>query len=309
MGLKRIKKSIRTKLLRYGKRGERLGFYGEFGFFLVNWLPYLYFIKKSGHFLKTVGPVGSSPFYYFSDDHLELDCPYPVTCLGSSECNDYIQKRIAEILLSPMGSYCPGLSYEGLAFQSNKIHSVNPDLNYIAPSILSSADRPLFDELNGQDYVVISNKGFINWGTDFGNYFNLEEIDKLIDLITGAGFKVVFNYYGDNDGQDVVAKLAATQVKTDVSLGLFNAQDRYSIDKSKRNQEQIYLLMHSKLIISAQGGGSYLASMFGRPNYIIQRAGDDYNNISLLANLYGSRVKMFYYIDSLVDAVRDCLLK
>jgi len=68
----------------------RFCFMGEFGYELVSWLPYLLFLKrKLGIPIRTMGRVGSSVFYYFSDDHIELDIP-PGDCWGELDLYDRI---------------------------------------------------------------------------------------------------------------------------------------------------------------------------------------------------------------------------
>lgn len=302
--LKSIRTKIRSKISTVGKSGERLGFYGEFGFFLVNWLPYLNYIKQQGIHLKTVGPVGSAPFYYFSDDHIELDCPHSAVSFGTKKGNAYIQTKIDEILVAPCKSHSPNVSYHDIKFLCNKTHATPNRKNYCPPKIGGNDPSiAIFPELKPDTYVVISNKTYVNWGIDMENYFKADEVERLIDLITSYNLHVVFNNYGDNDANDLTAEKAANKINANQKKGIYSAQEAYSTDRTVKNEQQIALLKNAKFLVSVQGGGSYLASIFGKPNYVLQRAGMDYNNLKTLSENYNTKLRMFYHVDNLLETI------
>ena len=65
---------VLTEINKPLKSIPRFAFVGEFGYAYFGYLPYLNYLASVKNLsIRTIGTKGSSPFYYFSDDHLEID--------------------------------------------------------------------------------------------------------------------------------------------------------------------------------------------------------------------------------------------
>jgi hypothetical protein len=295
-----FKKIIEDKIATIGKKNIRFGFFGEYGFLLVNWLPFLIFIKSQGFYIKTAGLPGSRPLYFFSDDHLEFSPPFQPKSFGSRKANLWVQKKISELLISPAGTYSPEISYKGISFESNKVHTIPNFKNYM-PIIFPHEDNSLFSDVAEYPYVVITNKTYINWNRDTGNYFTSEEVTQLIILLNSLGMKVVFNNFGYNDG-DIDASKACVSIEN--KSNQINASDRYSMDVGIRNKQQIALFQNALFLVSVQGGPSYLSCLFGKKNFVLQRAGNDFVNLMTLSAVYNSPVRAYYHFDQMIADIK-----
>lgn len=47
-------------------------YFGELGYELVLYTPYIHYLHKLGKLARTIGPPGSGAFNYFSANHTEL---------------------------------------------------------------------------------------------------------------------------------------------------------------------------------------------------------------------------------------------
>ncbi|MEN9394980.1 MAG: hypothetical protein RL362_1201, partial [Bacteroidota bacterium] len=111
MIIRKFKNLIYSKSIRNEKiinidnyREFRFAFFGELGYGLICFFPFLYYVtKREGIKLKTIGLKGSVPFFDdFSCDHIELDIQQG-DCWGSRELfwNFKLRKSCSEYLIFP----------------------------------------------------------------------------------------------------------------------------------------------------------------------------------------------------------------
>ena len=276
---------------------HRFCFMGEFGYEMVSWIPYLLFLRqKFGTPLRTMGRVGSSVFYYFSDDHIELTEP-PGDCWGDIE----LYRRIAlahpdEELIHPgpepvnrrnivIGN-CDWRNRD-IHARIDTTHYVTPDYSFIRPP--HQPERPT---------AVINNKYFIQWPSTFAEPINFLDRDSLIELsnlLVERGYDVIYNHY--------VEKTALDKHGIIDDHGIFGAGQAHTHDLREdyarctsvldRNRLQLATYNAADLVIGPQGGNLYLPAICRRKLFILMRAGN-YIDYRELGRVYGIDVEAFY---------------
>jgi hypothetical protein len=274
----------------------RFCFLGEFGYEMVSWLPYLLFLKEDvGIRMRTIGRPGSRVFYYFSDEHIELDPSYVGPVWG--ELASY--KRVAQLFPDDIIVH-PGkdpvnrryIAIGGYEWRNKNIHARIDETHYRKPDY---SFVPAFSPLPDKQIVVINNKCIRQWHYETPvNYFDRWALECLRDLLVKKGYGVVYNHFVELTTHDEYFEID--------DRGIFG-RDRNSYDMrelyascadvAERNKLQIGLYNACSLVIGPQGGNVYLPVICRRPVFVLMRAGE-YIDYLELARLYGVDIEVFY---------------
>lgn len=275
----------------------RFCFMGEFGYEMVSWIPYLLFLKQTlGIPLRTMGRTGSSIFYGFSDDHIELNIP-PGDCWGELPLYERIASahpRERLVHPGPEAINRRTIVVGGYDWRNRDIHGwidtthYQPiDLSFVAP-IARQSNRPL---------AVINNKYFVQWPSLFKSPINFLDRPTLIeirDLLTSRGYDVVYNHYVEKTAYDVHGQINDTDLftKTPGARDL-RAEYEKCANVAERNRLQLATYNAADLVIGPQGGNLYLPAICGKDIYLLMRVGN-YLDYPELGRIYGGNVEMFY---------------
>lgn len=276
---------------------SRFCFMGEFGYEVVSWMPYLLFLKqKLGIRIRTMGRPGSSIFYYFSDDHIELG-DKPGDCWGETTLYDGIATKFPDeqlIFPGPEPINQRRISVDGCDWRNRDIHRKIDTthyalLDYKHVQSLSPKRRPT---------VVINNKYFLQWPALYSEPVNFIDRDSLValnELFTLRGYDVIYNHFVESTVHD--KHLAIDD--TGIFANDLRAQYAHCRSVEDRNRLQLSVYNSADLIIGPQGGNIYLPAVCRKPLYIVQRAGQ-FMDYPELARVYGVDLQMFYEARHLV---------
>ncbi len=253
----------------------------EFGPELKYYLPYAYWHHLNGTLGRTVSFAGTSPFYFFSPDHVErpgerkyfLDPNIP----NSEDHNfSYTYRRWAQVPLKE--TYRNVLNF---GFDPQK---------------------PL---------VIISNKYNREWEGYPVNFLSREILGRIIERLA-PHYTIIYNRPGDslivvdrNEVQELNEKVFLKERFPEV---LF-AEEIFA-QKSQEvtgfNHLQLCLYAQCERFISVQGGNSVLASYFGGTNLVYQRQGNEifFGELNTIyPRLAGTACRGFSDYESLLQAV------
>lgn len=273
----------------------RFCFLGEFGYEMISWVPYIIFLKERlGIRVRTIGRLGSSIFYYFSDEHTEVDASYIGGVWGDPASYARVAQRFAyDILVFPGKDLVNRrhITIEGYEWTNKNIHARINERNYIKPDY--SFISP-FSPVPRRQIVIINNKYIREWPGNPVNFFDRPSLVFLRDLLVGKGYGVVYNHFVELTAVDQYSKLDDEGVfgKDDYT---YDMQEFYAscTNVGERNRTQLALYNASKLVIGPQGGNLYLPAICRRPLYVLMREGDYIDHLEL-KRLYDIPVEVFY---------------
>jgi len=263
----------------------RFGFFGEFGFGLALWLPYLNYLKSRGlKPIKTCGPVGSRPFYYFSDDHVELPVP-TLNGWGDEKILLKVRKQINERLVCPSSGVERSLRVDAEQWLSNHLERRSPMVNY---SPLSFDCNPL-TELPRR-YCVVCVKDYYNWAnTEIRNFYNAEDVGRIAETCAKHGIYCVLNHFPEQ--RDKFNIYTDAEIVTEDIKKLPNVIDLADVYATShkadiRNGVQLRALRHAQVVFASQGGNGILALTVAPVSAILMRGGFDYPTLDFLRTAY-----------------------
>jgi hypothetical protein len=287
-------------------------FLGEFGYEMISWIPYLLFLKKTlGFKLRTISRPGSRIFYYFSDEHREIDSSLVGDMWGASTSYIKLAKEQPDSLLVFPGQQSVNekrIVIGGYAWTNPNIHGVISLENYEVPDY--SFIRPE-SPIKKRPFVVINNKYVRQWPSEYDspiNFFDLSTIARLRDLFLDAGFGVVYNHFVEPTSSDEYWDLK----DRDVMTGIADAYDMravYSVikDKNELNRLQCSLYNAAAFVVGPQGGNLYLPALCRRDLIILMKAGV-YRDYQQFERIFGIHVETFYEQRHLIHWLKTVLL-
>lgn len=274
-------------------------FFGEFGYGLTTWLPFLNQVSiNTGIKLKTCGLNGSSVFFSnFSDNHTEISIK-SLNMMGNDRGHGEIyqvyrsvRKRFPkEKIIFPT----VGITINGTEWKNTSLH-MNFDFrcgNFINLPPLPSQDN--CTEPNGRKKVVINIKDYHNWGNDaIRNYYTEEDLLKIVRRHSEDD---IFINYPSLPRED--SSSGYFRVNLPKAPNIVQASSIYKNCKTigDINKTQIQLLASSDLIYATQGGNAILSILCGKKINIIMRGGFDYPDFTYLEKKLVKTVKIFYEI-------------
>lgn len=277
-------------------------FVGEFGNEMASWIPYLLFLKKKLKIkINTIGRPGSRIFYYFSDNHIEVNPEDIGYVWGEKSVYQQLEKRFPRLrLIYPYGDQMTcqrEITVGGYSWMNRNIHKPIIKKNYSPPNY--SSVRVELPFVTKKPIVIINNKYYVESSLFPTNYYNPNELTKLRDLFHRHGFFVVYNRFIEKTGVDEHLNLndsAIFSVKNTFDMTNFY---NYESDPENRNLVQISLFNSAKYIIGVQGGNIYIPAILGKEIYMLMRQGE-YIDYKELEKLYHATINTFYEPDQLL---------
>lgn len=275
----------------------RFGFFGEFGYGLIGWQPYLNFLADQNIPIKSMGLTGSTPFWNFSQDHIEVDLPQgdgwgePKISLNAMK---YLSKK--EILVVPDSFSYRLINVSGHQWVSNSLHKSISNQNYLPLNLRN--EKKL--DLCGECYAVVNVKNYFNWGlTDIPNFYLDHEYEKIYEFCSAQGMLLVLNRFpsaSENSSTYFEESYIDTLAGRD---NVVDMAEHYSkVDtQASRNLMQISLLQNAKHVFATQGGNAVLTLICSPDITILMRGGHDYPDYVSLSRLYGRKCEIIYEID------------
>lgn len=285
-------------------------FAGEFGFEIVSWIPYLLFLKKKlGITLRTISRPGSNVFYYFSDEHHELESTDIDFIWGDPDKYKEIEKRFSgKRLVYPYGSKLTiskqEISVEGYKWENKDIHAVISERNYLKPSYSHVKDTLPF--VTSRPIVVINNKYVLESGLKPINFYSRDDLVTFKNFLISRGYFVVYNRFIEKTAVDKFLPLR----DKDIFIGenCFDMRKYYLKVKAleQRNRTQISLFNWAAFVLAVQGGNVYLPAVCGKDIFLLMRMGV-YLDYQELSRLYKFNLEAFYEPRHLLSFLKNYL--
>ena len=276
-------------------------FFGEFGYSLLAWIPYLKFLKeKTPHRIHTHGGNGSTSFYNFSDSHKEHDSKYYEHTHGNLNKYIKLEKKVGKKLIFPSNQTQRVIRINGFEWENKKDRS---DIKTNTYSPLSHATHPLPNEIS-KPFVVVNNKNYYNWGNSaIVNFFKNIELYKIAEQLNSTGLTLIYNEFPD--GLDEENQYVDNLVDFKDCSNVFDLRETYKniTDPNERNRLQLSLYQNSKFVIAVQGGNAVLPLTCKKDTYILMRGGFDYPFYKSLEKIYGCQSECFYEPEHLIQHI------
>lgn len=277
------------------------GFFGELGYGLVQYFPFLNFLSsRLERPIVTASVQGSTPFFNFSANHIELDVVPQGAYLG--QIDDIV--RASQALEQGLELYAPhrrlGNVYlpqiparwePSMIERSNLDFSAYKNLEYGLNEVVEIDS--ILDEL--EPYVVVSLKRHFNWGNpDIPKFYSPEEVSRIVEVANGRGFHVLLNQF-----PAPIEETSTSASQFDFSIvedlpGVTNLAEIYSDNLSTNNTWQMRLLRRASHVFASQGGGGYLASICNPSVTILMRGGLDWPLFQSVFKRYESSGELIY---------------
>jgi SepF-like predicted cell division protein (DUF552 family) len=210
----------------------------EFGYELISVIPYAYYHRSK---LKgTVSGNDSAPLYYFSPDHKINTEERKFENIKHVKCpNTWIHK--------------PYLDKKQFKIPPYKEHFANDEFKF------------------EKETVVICNRANIEWNYKMINYFDVDTLRQLFDLLKDQYQIVYINVEGRRELYDGIEP---------ESIGDFELLKEYpevinfhDLIKDSWNETQLKVFANCEKFITMNGGHSILASYFGGENIVMSKPG------------------------------------
>uniref|UniRef100_A0A061SKD3 Uncharacterized protein n=1 Tax=Tetraselmis sp. GSL018 TaxID=582737 RepID=A0A061SKD3_9CHLO len=229
-----------------------VAYYGEFGYELILHLPYAYYLQHEGWVVKSFGPTGTRPLYYFSSEHVEHGSKRFVC--GGSPAHSNLHPNL---------------------FNFSQWRA--PPFSEVYRHLETVYDKPL---------LMIHNKYTEEWGGPPANFIDASTLNTLLRLLTDR-YKVIYVRPGIYKTADIVddgqiehmnrhigALDDISVLKAHPSVSVF--QDLLkSTPHTSWNELQMRLHANCRHKISVQGGSSILSSFFPGINLIYAVKGSE----------------------------------
>ena len=272
-------------------------FFGEFGYGLTTWLPFLNQVSQETNIkMVTCGLNGSTPFFSnFSLHHTELAIK-SLDEMGNSAVNgeihlvyDELRKRFpTQKIIFPT----PGITINGRTWLNTNLHiRFNPscgDFSHLPPL----PPAPEKEASNTPRRIVINIKDYHNWQNDaIQNYYTE---DDLIRIVEHHQEDEIFLNYPSLPKED--SSSGYFTVKLPQGLNIHSSYSIYDGCESigDINKKQIELLASADVVYATQGGNAILSLLCAKEIKIIMRGGFDYPDFTYLGKKLNKKVDIFF---------------
>ncbi|MHA1696175.1 MAG: hypothetical protein ACTSUG_12970 [Candidatus Helarchaeota archaeon] len=224
----------------------------EFGYELIQAIPWAYWLHQRGELEKTISCIDTSPLYYFSPIHEEK---YPKRNETVSLINNY--------------------------FPIKNIHVHNLDKSKWTP--------PPYKEIYQNDQfkwnkptLVIANKYTIEWNEPPKNFYSIKMIKALLKYLT-PNYQVIYNRAEHKTEESIVYNLKEKNIIRNEFSDVILFEDLLKNNSIGYNLLQLKVFSNCDYFITIQGGSSIISSFFAKYNFIYAIAGNEikvnsYNN-------------------------------
>ncbi len=282
----------------------RFGFFGELGYGLLSFLPYLnYLVNMQNRYVETFGPVGSAPFFYFSKRHTELDI-VSVPGWGNREVGKRLMAYAEDqpIFVPRAIKPCGVFAEKELSWEIGDLGSFSGQWNYLnleldPPVELSIQAKQLLQS----EFCILNLKRYFNWGNrEIPNFYSVDEILKLADFCLDHQMLLLVNDH--NPG------IQASEIPIDSTPFAKLAEMRENIvllsEILSENQEleirtaiQLFFLGRAQRVFATQGGNGILSIICNRNVTLLMRGGFDWPDCVSTARRYGTNLEVLYEIN------------
>lgn len=217
----------------------------EFGYELLSVLPFAYHLHTKGLLKDTSSGFDTSPFYYFSPNHTEID--------GARSFENVKALKEAK-------------------FPNIDIHQSELDWSCFVPPPLKKqyADKAI---RFSKETVVVFNRRNAEWGGDPVNFIGHETVKSIIKLLSGK-YQIVYVDTSDFDSryedhapfirEEIQEKIGGADIVT-----LRDLQKEYP--HLSINELQLRVYAGASKFISSNGGLGILSAYFGGENIIFSK--------------------------------------
>ena len=262
----------------------------EFGYELIGIIPTAYYHHLQGNLEETESGQGSSPLYYFSKKHKEKKTPR--SWYNTSECITEQQGLIPNISIHRYF-----LDLKEFAIPPYKKQYANKTYKYKKPT------------------VCICNRYNEEWGMPPINYFSLECLSELINILEEKYQVVYFGVDLPEKLQDNAHSLKLGDYEH-IKKKHKNVIIFQDIHKGSWNETMLKVFSNCEHYITMNGGYSILASYFGGKNIIYSKKGSSQTkeiDIGSFQRWYGEfGDSQIVYVDnykSLIKKVKDLYIE
>ncbi len=254
----------------------------EFGYELIGAIPYAYYLFKNFQLEKTISAPLSEPLYYFSPNH-EINPERR----GDEGVQKYINSGIPNARI-----HKPFLDTRQFIPPPYKQHFKNDTYKW---------SKPTFCICNRYNY---------EWGMNPINYFSLEMLEKMFNLLKDTFQIVYFGVDIIDDIQDDAHSLSLGDTdlcKKYPDVILF--QDLLKESGLSWNELMLKVFSNCENFITMNGGYSIMASYFGGTNIIYckqsSEIGPNSSNFSWY-NLFGnSNIILTRTYEDVIDKIKE----
>jgi hypothetical protein len=269
-------------------------FLGEFGYELISWIPYIYFLKKSNNFkIHTIGRPGSGIFYSFSDSHTEIGSEF----IGDSWGDKILYKKVSKKLNIKKMIHPTNNKTEKQVIKINNSEWTNKNIhknislkNYNAIDFLDSNLELPFNHKD-KKIIVINNKYNKEWGSDPVNFFSRKNLISLKNELLKRNYYVVYNTFYEPTTSDIYLDLKDKDIFNNSDC--FDMREYYNTARNlDKNLMQISLYKKAEFVIGVQGGNVYLPAICRKKILMLMKKGvkKDYTELS---RIYRTPIEIF----------------
>ena len=215
----------------------------EFGYELISVIPYANYLASKGLLEKTISGNDTDCLYYFSPKH---------------EINKETRSWFNTSKVST-----PNIN----------IHKHTLDKSqFLAPNYKEHFANDMFKF--DKEIVVICNRHNTEWSTKPINFFDLETLKALFELLQDK-YQVI---YINVEGRPELYDNAPPETLGDFDLlkqypKVINIHDLHSVNKYSFNELQLRIFANCSKYITLNGGHAILSSYFGGENFIMSKYG------------------------------------
>lgn len=291
-------------------------FFGELGFGILAYFPYLNHLASTGLRLKTVSYPGLNPLFYFSNSHVELDIePRDGWCSQRQALEIAPELRqLGAPIYMPTSEQEKNLTVETPVGNSTwgyrSVHAIRPTEADFLPLKIPETTNPRIREEVARlgKYWVVNQKDYNQWAPSHGkahealpvlNTYSSKEINFLAKKALDSDVTLVVNR-SPVRATSFEAGLRIPEVGHRGVRGVIEAADFYcDFDSPNLQMEfQLHLLRNSAHVFAAQGGNSYLAALVAPKMTVLLRGGWDYANLINMSLDYGCDIDAVYELAS-----------
>ena len=219
----------------------------EFGYELISALPHEYSLFEQGKLTKTISGFDTKCLYYFSPEHVE-------------------NKDKRSFYNTPKAKNIPNIDI-------HKPYLVKKD--WKVPPLKNHYQNERFK--SKKEYVIICNRVNKEWNTKAINFFDIDTLRELFNILTPK-YKVIYiNIDGKKEYYDNAEPISIKDY--DLINNEFKGKVINIHDLHKKNQDlsfnklQLMLFANCSKFITMNGGHGILASYFGGENIIMSKFG------------------------------------
>lgn len=274
----------------------RFGFFGEFGYGIICWAPYVKYLSEQGIKIKALVPSGLEPIWNFSDDIVSVAAPTQ-DCLGMPSAIREAKKlsSYSSGVIAPTEKRRSSLFIAGKQWKNRELFQNFSGKNYSLLTPEKSHPKIKYD------YAVINIKNYFNWGlTGIPNFYSSKEVEIIANICKSKGLKLVINrFLAPEENSNIYAHESK---KWKDILGHDNVIDMAPIYASatelgEKNKIQFGLLSGAKHVFASQGGNAAISIILSKSVSILMRGGFDYPAYKSLGRLYSVDIDLCFEID------------